>query len=57
MDPDEVKVVGKEWFRVQNLSTVIENINNTSFSFIVYAARNLQPKKGEGTTIWHPVST
>ena len=50
MDPEELKVVGKEWFPVQNLTTVMENINNTSFSFVVYAARNLQPKKGGGTT-------
>ena len=48
MDPEEVKVVGKEVISSKVLLQLGRIITNLVFSFVVYGARNLQPKKGYG---------
>lgn len=48
MDPEEVKVVGKEVIAFKTLPQLARILTNFVFSFVVYGARNLQPKKGEG---------
>ena len=46
MDPEEVKVVGKEEIVFKILLQLGRILTNLVFSFVVYGARNLQPKKG-----------
>lgn len=48
MDPEEVKVVGKEQVAFKILLQLTRMLTNLVFSFVVYGARNLQPKKGDG---------
>ncbi|XP_020621330.1 uncharacterized protein LOC110059006 isoform X1 [Orbicella faveolata] len=48
MDPEEVKVVGKEVIAFKTLPQLARILTNFVFSFVVYGARNLQPKKGDG---------
>lgn len=48
MDPDEVKVVGKERIAFKILPQLSKILKMLVSSFVVYGARNLQPKKGEG---------
>ena len=48
MDPEEVKVVGKEENVFKILLQLGRILTNLVFSFVVYGARNLQPKKGAG---------
>jgi len=43
-----VKVVGKEQVAFKILLQLTRMLTNLVFSFVVYGARNLQPKKGDG---------
>ena len=53
MDPEEVKVVGKEEIVFKILLQLGRILTNLVFSFVVYGARNLQPKKGgEWKMVW-----
>ena len=48
MDPEEVKVVGKEGIASKIWVQLGSILTNPLFSFVVYGARNLQPNKGDG---------
>lgn len=52
MDPGEVKVIGKEGIASKIWVQLGSILTNLLFSFVVYAARNLQPKKGDGEFDW-----
>ena len=56
MDPGEVKVIGKEGIASKIWVQLGSILTNLLFSFVVYAAQNLQPKKGDGEFDWFCIS-